>query len=437
MAEMVIPSGIQPKRRNGALRCKLDLYFKNDSCSMSQVRYDGRSLFYRLALSDMNIPYGDPRAPFHKKAAFDLGDAGAGPMTNNLKLGCDCLGSIHYLNAVLSTDKGEPMPMENVVCVHEQDAGIGWKHTNYRTGRAAVVRNRELVIQSIITVANYEYIMAFMFNQAGELTYEVRATGIISTQSVDDGVDVPWGTVVHPGVLAVHHQHIFSLRVDPAIDGHANRLVYDEVHPMPLSAEFNPHGNGYTVSETVVETSSGLDTNYDTARTFKILNESSRNPVNGKAVGYKIHAPGFQKMVSHPTSFNHKRAEFADHNLYVTKYRDDELYAGGKYTNQSRGGEGVRAWANRGDGVVDEDIVLWVQFGLQHVTRVEDFPVMPCEVIKVSLKPVNFFDRNPALDVPPSNQEFNKSTLVSDLHKNPGVAGRVGQGGAVCCSSKL
>lgn len=79
----------------------------------------------------MNIPYADPRPPFHKKAAFDLGDAGAGIMANNLKLGCDCLGSIHYISGVLSDSEGKAVPMENVICVHEQDAGIGWKHINY------------------------------------------------------------------------------------------------------------------------------------------------------------------------------------------------------------------------------------------------------------------------------------------------------------------
>lgn len=384
----------------------------------------------------MNIPYADPRHPFHKKAAFDLGDAGAGTMANNLKLGCDCLGSIHYLSAVVSDAKGDPMSMDNVVCVHEQDAGIGWKHTNYRTGRAALVRSRELVVQSIITVANYEYIMAFMFNQAGELSYEVRATGIVSTQPIDEGVDVPWGTIVHPGVLATHHQHIFSLRVDPAIDGHRNSLVSEEVTAMPRS-EFNPHGNGYTVAETVIQKSSGLDLDYNTNRNYKIQNPSSRNPVNGKPVAYKIQVPPFQKMVSDAESFNHKRAEFADHNIYVTKYHDDELYAGGKYTNQSRGGAGVRAWANRKENVVDDDIVVWVQFGLQHVTRIEDFPIMPCESIKVHLKPVNFFDKNPALDVPPSSQEFNRSTDISEQHKQPTVEMRVGGEKPSCHSSKL
>ncbi|KAL8755637.1 MAG: hypothetical protein Q9199_003507 [Rusavskia elegans] len=404
------------------------------------IRYDDRNVFYRMALSDMVIPYADPRHPFHKKAAFDLGDVGAGVMANNLKLGCDCLGSIHYLNAVLNTDKGEPWPMENVVCIHEQDAGIGWKHTNYRTGTAAIVRSRELVVQSIITVANYEYIMAFIFNQAGEVKYEVRATGIVSTQPTD--VEVPWGTIVHPGVLAVHHQHIFSLRIDPAIDGHNNRLVYEEAHPMPRS-DFNPHGVGYTVSQTLVENSGGLDINSDHNRTFKIQNPSVKNPINGQPVSYKIVAPAFQKMLADNDSFHHKRAEFADHNIYVTKYRDDELYAGGKYTNQSRGGDGVRAWANRNDNVTDTDLVVFVQFGLQHVTRVEDFPVMPCEIIEVAFKPVNFFDKNPALDVPPSRQENNRSTLSSEAeaeserHHQPSVEAKVGEKGNVCCSSKL
>lgn len=330
------------------------------------VRYDGRNVFYRLSLSDMNIPYADPRHPFHKKSAFDLGDAGAGIMANDLKLGCDCLGSIHYLSAVLSDDKGNPLDMPNVVCIHEQDAGIGFKHTNYRTGRAAVVRNRELVIQSIITVANYEYIMAFMFNQAGELDYEVRATGILSTQPIDQGIDVPWGTIVHPGVLAAHHQHIFSLRVDPMIDGYNNRLVYDEALPMPRS-EFNPHGTGYFSQETLVETSGGYNIDYEKNRTFKIQNAGVRNPINGKPVAYKIHAPPFQKMLSDTESFNHKRAEFADKNIYAVKYRDGELYAGGKYTNQSRGGTGVRSWADRKENIVDEDLVVFVQFGINHV----------------------------------------------------------------------
>ena len=399
-----------------------------------------------------NSTDADPRQPFVRKSAFDLGDAGAGLMANDLKLGCDCLGSIHYLSFELSTDKGESVEMPNVVCIHEQDGGIGWKHTNYRTGRAAVVRQRELVLQSIITVANYEYIVSstlltymsfanqfsklmFVFNQAGEIHYEVRATGILSTQPIEDGVDVDFGTIVHPGVLAAHHQHIFSLRVDPMLDGHDNRLVYSEAHAMPRSSDWNPQGTGYTVKETLVEQSGGYNLDVDANRTFKIQNASVRNPVNGYPVAYKIMAPPFQKGLADHDSFNYKRAEFSDKNIYAVSYQEGELYAGGLYTNQSRGGTGVRSWANRKDNIVDTDLVVFVQFGINHVPRIEDFPVMPVEIIKVGLKPVNFFTKNPAIDVPPSEQKFNQSVLLSEMHKQGTVEGVVSGNGEVCCTS--
>jgi primary-amine oxidase len=269
--------------------------------------------------------------------------------------------------------------------------------------------------------------------------YEVRATGILSTQPIDEGISVPWGTVVHPGVLAAHHQHIFSLRIDPMIDGPLNRVVYDEAHPMPRS-DFNPHGVGYTVNETPVTTSCGLDQNWDVNRIFKIQNAGVKNPINGKPVAYKIMAPPFQKMLADKDSYHFKRAEFADHNIYVTSYKDDELYAGGKYTNQSRGGTGVRSWADRKDNVLDDDIVVWVQFGINHVPRIEDFPVMPCEILKVALKPVNFFEKNPALDVPQSVQSFNKSVFASVNHGQETGEAILGRDGDLCCvkeSSKL
>lgn len=278
--------------------------------------------------------------------------------------------------------------------------------------------------------------MAFQFNTAAELHYEVRATGILSTQPIDhdlDKVGVPFGTVVHPGVLAAHHQHIFSLRVDPMIDGLENKLSYSEAHPLPISPA-NQHGHGYTVTDHPVTHSSGLDLAPNLNRVFKISNPSIRNPINNAPVGYKISAPPFQPILAHPSSFNFRRAEFSDHAIYVTTHSDRELYAGGWYTNQSRGGTGVRAWADRRDDLTQNaDIVVWIQFGINHVPRIEDFPVMPVEILKVALKPVNFFERNPAADVPASTQRFNQSTLVAKQHaQGAGVEIPVGE----CCDGE-
>jgi len=132
---------------------------------LHDVRYDGRNVLYRLSLSEMTVPYGDPRPPFHRKQAFDFGDAGAGRAANNLALGCDCLGVIKYFDAVLTEPDGTASLSKNVVCLHEQDNGIGWKHTNYRTQRAVVTRSRELVVQFIVSIEHeiFSYSLIHMF----------------------------------------------------------------------------------------------------------------------------------------------------------------------------------------------------------------------------------------------------------------------------------
>lgn len=116
---------------------------------LRDVTYDGRPVFYRLSLAEMTVPYGDPRVPYHRKSAYDLGEGGAGCTANNLELGCDCLGAIRYFDRWINDHEGKPHLLENAICMHEVDNGIGWKHSNYRTGRAEVTRNRELVIQTV------------------------------------------------------------------------------------------------------------------------------------------------------------------------------------------------------------------------------------------------------------------------------------------------
>ncbi|GFF39116.1 copper amine oxidase 1 [Aspergillus udagawae] len=390
-----------------------------EGLTLHDITYDGRTVFYRLSLSEMFVPYGDSRAPYPRKAAFDLGSNLAGVNSNNLKLGCDCLGHIKYFDGYHHTSAGDPIVLPNVVCCHEIDDGILWKHTNYRTQNAVVTRSRVLVLQTIITVGNYEYIFAFHFTQDASVNYEVRATGILSTAPINLGQTVPYGTIVAPGVMAPYHQHLFSLRIDPAIDGHKNSLMVEESHAMPFNdpGVHNPFGVGYTTVNHIVESETPLDLDVTRGRVFKIINENVKNPMSGGPVGYKL-VPHYSQMVlAHPSSYHFKRSEFAEHAVWVTRYSDEERYSAGEHTMQSLGGEGIATWIRSRPAPVcvrSEDIVIWHTFGTTHNPRVEDWPVMPAEKMTVSLKPVNFFWRNPALDVPVSSQEDNKSVLVQD-----------------------
>lgn len=281
-----------------------------------------------------------------------------------------------------------------------------------------MARSRILVLQTIITVSNYEYIFAWHFGQDASISYEVRATGILSTVplAVDVKEQIPYGTVVAPGVLAPYHQHLFSLRIDPAIDGHANSLIVEESKALPLNDQ-NPFGVGYVTESHIVEEEGGFDLDFTKNRTFKIINENKINPITGTPVGFKLMPFYSQKLLSHPDSFHAKRSEFADHAVWVTRHEDHDHFPAGKYTMQSCGGDGLASAIERrrrtgeAASIRNQDIVVWHTFGSTHNPRIEDWPVMPSEKLTVGLKPVNFFAGNPALDVAVSRQDENQSVL--------------------------
>ncbi|KAH6708998.1 copper amine oxidase 1 [Leptodontidium sp. MPI-SDFR-AT-0119] len=380
-----------------------------EGATIHDVWYDNRSVLYRLSVSEMTVPYADPRFPFHRKQAFDFGDGGAGNCANNLSLGCDCLGVIKYFDGVVINSKGEAKISPNVVCLHEQDSGIGWKHTNWRTQRAIVTRHRELVVQFIITLANYEYIFAYKFDQSGGISVETRATGIVSVVNIDPGKTSAYGNVVSPGALAQNHQHIFAFRVDPAIDGPRNTIICEESHPVPMNEATNPAGNMYEVRQDVIKTSQWLDAAPQHNRTIKMVNTSKKNRISGKPVGYKFTPTASQLLLADPASIQARRAQFATHHVWVTKYKDGELYAGGRYTMQSRNEvDGVADAIARKDELENEDVVIWNVFGLTHNPRVEDWPVMPVEIHEWHIRPADFFEANPSINVPSSRDLTSK-----------------------------
>lgn len=194
-------------------------------------------------------------------------------------------------------------------------------------------------------------------------------------------------------------------------------MVVEESHALPADDPDNPFGVGYTTVQHPVEKETFLDTDITKGRTFKIVNESVINPMAEKPVAYKLVPHYSQLLLAHPSSYHAMRSEFGEHALWVTKYADDERYASGDHTMQSLGGEGISSWIKKRASprsVRNEDIVIWHTFGTTHNPRVEDWPVMPAEKMLVSLKPVNFFNRNPAIDVAISSQKDNRSVLVAE-----------------------
>ncbi len=360
-----------------------------------------RPIVYRASISEMVVPYGDPGALHGWKNAFDVGEWGLGRMANSLTQGCDCLGSIAYLDAVLCSEHGKPYVVTNAICIHEEDYGILWKHNDMNTGHTEVRRSRRLVVSSISTVGNYEYGFYWYFYLDGTIQLEVKLTGIMSTQAIAPGDPTPFATEVAPGLAAPLHQHLFCARLDMNVDGPLNE-AYEISFETLEQGEDNPWGNGFRQQATRLESELGARRDVDaaSARHWRFVNPESTNGL-GRPVAYKLVPGSTPTLHARPESSVGKRAGFARHNLWVTPYSADERRAAGDFPNQHPGGEGLPRWTSADRPLLGTDIVAWHTFGVTHSPRPEDWPVMPVEYCGFHLAPVGFFDRNPALDLPP------------------------------------
>ena len=194
-----------------------------------------RKVAHRMSFAEMVVPYRDPTPDHYRRTAFDIGEWGLGLMTTSLELGCDCLGEIAYLDAVLHDSRGEPYTVKNAICIHEEDDGILWKHVDARTG-AETRRMRRLVVSFHATVANYEYLVYWRFYQDGNIQCEVRATGIMVTTPFADS-QPPYGTLIDQRTYAPFHQHFIVARLDLDVDGERNTVyATDAVRCRPARA---------------------------------------------------------------------------------------------------------------------------------------------------------------------------------------------------------
>ncbi len=366
-----------------------------------------RPIAHRLSFAEMVVPYRDPTPDHYRRTAFDIGEWGLGFMTTSLALGCDCLGEIRYLDAVLHDSHGTPYPIENAICIHEEDNAVLWKHVDPVSG-TEVRRMRRLVVSFHVTVANYEYLVYWRFYQDGSIESEVRATGImVTTRFGADEPQPPYGTLVDQRTYAPFHQHFIIARLDLDVDGESNTVYESHTEALPVDAA-NPHGLALVARNTPLRSEiQGIqDHDWASQRSWKVVNDGVRNGL-GRPVGYKLVPGASIPAMFDPSSPVLARAGAIAHSVWVTPFSASERWPCGEFPTLGHGtgtpgGLGLPDWTAADRPIENVDVVLWYVFGIHHVTRPEDWPVMPADTVSFWLKPFGFFDRNPALDVPAS-----------------------------------
>ncbi|KAF8899406.1 peroxisomal copper amine oxidase [Infundibulicybe gibba] len=439
---IVQPEGVSFKMNGNELewqKWKMHISFTHrEGIALSTITYNDngevRPIFYRLSLAEMVVPYGAPEYPHPRKFAFDAGEYGMGTMANELSLGCDCLGQIHYLPGCFVAHDGSSINIKNVICIHEEDSGVLWKHTDYRPGgRSQTVRRRRLVVSMVCTLANYEYVWNYFFYQDGSIEFEIRLTGILQVYVSQDGEPSPYGVTVAPNVNAQNHQHLFSVRVDPMVDGLYNTVVESDIIPLPdapTGSASNYAGNAFISQDNVLKTETARPYDFEKERRWRITNPARKHYSSGRDVGYVVGMKGgVTPMMARPDGWAAKRAAFITRPFWVVQDVEGDkggrMWPSGKYVPQTREepGDSVGQWVKGQKNVDNEDILVYLTVGTTHIPRPEDWPVMPVEHLSVTFRPQSFFKLNPSMDVPG----------VRDQHSVPAFPANEGNGHACPC----
>ncbi|HKP75598.1 MAG TPA: hypothetical protein VJT67_08650, partial [Longimicrobiaceae bacterium] len=306
-----------------------------------------------------------------------------------------------FLPAVYADETGEPVEVPRAAALYEQDGGLLWKHADVIADRNDARRARELVLAYAATVGNYDYVFRWIFHPDGVLEHQVQLTGVMAVRGVRPGAAGGTGTAhghaVDPALVAVHHQHFFSYRLDLDVDGPVNRVVEMSTRALP-PGRGNPYGTAFAVRETILarELAARRRLSLETARAWRVENPGVTTAL-GLHPGYAL-VPGTNAVpYALPASEVRRRAGFVDAHLWVTPYARNEMYAAGDYVVGGRGGAGLPAWTRADRRLDGRDVVLWYTLGTTHLPRPEEWPVMPVQTLGFRLVPYGFFAQNPAV----------------------------------------
>ena len=372
-----------------------------------------RPVAYEIAMSEMFVPYQDPDQHWFYRAYFDMGEYGFGNMASELK-GHDCSENAVFQNVVLHTVGGEPFTASNRICIFEFDPGYpSWRH--YESLYAEVPgidkhhsrRATHLVVRMAATIGNYDYFQDYIFQQDGRIRIRLISTGVDATKGVFAATladptaesETQVGTLIAPYRLGVNHDHFFSYRIDMDVDGLGNNFDRHKLVPVP-QPENAPRQGIWGVQRDRVTDETGAQTVMRVERPA-LLTFSSDTATNamGYPTAYQLKFPNIRALVT-PEDDIYQRAGFLKNNLWVTRYKRDELFSTGIAVNRSAPGIGLPLYASDNESIENTDLVAWPTIGFHHVPMAEDWPVMPAKVDEIVLKPRNFFDNNPALDLP-------------------------------------
>jgi len=411
-----ITGAVEVEWRNWSFHVRAD---RRAGAIMSLVKFkDGdkkRLIAYQMNISEMFVPYMDPDPTWEFRTYLDAGEFGLGYLISSLKPGLDCPRNAFFVDLLFPSDRGGLFKAPRALCIFERSVGDpAMRHWDVTKKTVEGVPEVELVVRIMPTIGNYDYISDFIFQSRGNINVRVGASGFVAVRSVkSENMDSPsakkdtrYGALVAPYTMAPYHDHYINYRLDLDIDGPNNTFVRDFFVRKTLPKKNRRRG---------IWTLSSKDQKRETPVTkmrpaphgaiWRLENRNKKTPILKNYPSYQLRPGHTSTSLLPPNDPAQKRAQFSSSPLWITKYKPRELWAAGDYPNLSKADNGLPVFVQDKERIDNKDIVLWYNAAFNHITRPEDFLIMPTMWSGFTLRPVHFFDGNKAAL---QNNEFAK-----------------------------
>ena len=380
----------QPRRsgRSGRSASAFDPY---EGLVLHQIAYDDdgrvRSVLHRASISEMVVPTATRASVHGWKNAFDAGEWGLGRMTQPLTLGCDCLGEIHYFDATLANEQGEPWVIENAICMHEEDYGILWKHVDLFGGtqrgapqpaaRRELRRDRrQLRVRLLLVLLPRRQHPARGEAHRHRVADGDRAGHAARVRQRRSRRASPRRTTSTCSTPA-------STSTSTAPSTRCTRSRPSRCRPGPD----NPWGNAFRQRGDAARHRGRRAARHRRRRRracWKIVNP--RRAQRARAAGRRTSSCRRcrrRRCWRSPTRRSGSGPGSRSTTCGSRRTRATSGAPRASTRTSTRAATGCRAWTAADRSIVDTDVVLWYTFGVTHFVRPEDWPVMPVEYTRV------------------------------------------------------
>ncbi|KAL8606744.1 hypothetical protein ACOMHN_018778 [Nucella lapillus] len=370
------------------------------------VRFQGDRIAYELGVSEIAVFYSS-HSPMQRVVNYIDSGALIGTHSKSLIPGVDCPEGATFLNvSFLGEGMVEPTTLQRAQCVFEQNTGVPLRrHLSYSRAQGAFfggMANSVLIVRSILTIVNYDYLVDFVFYQSGAIECRAISTGYILSSFYQPSED-PYGFRLNDKILGNIHHHMFHFKADLDIDGTSNRYETLDISEEKVKLRLNPK-NTYRQTKFQrhlynTENEAVYHYNFDYPM-YHIFHNDQKKTKYDVPRAFRLHMSGMSKQLLTPGVNNEKTLPWARQQLAVTVQKDEEGVSSSPYAmfDSYNPVTDFSKYIN-GENIVDQDLVMWITLGTHHIPHTEDIPVTPTPGGHLSffLLPYNYFPECPSV----------------------------------------